>query len=117
MTKSRDRPIAGASRRSSRADSEWNVEIHIREQSACKSADTRVRISSAALFVNVTASTPSAGASPVATMCAMRWAMTRVLPDPAPARISTAPSACSTASRCSGLSPEVKSIRATAGAI
>ena len=36
MTKSRDSPMAGASRRSSRADSEWNVEIHIREQSACK---------------------------------------------------------------------------------
>ena len=26
MTKSRDRPIAGASRRSSRAQSEWNVD-------------------------------------------------------------------------------------------
>ena len=26
MTKSRDRPICGASRRSSRAQSEWNVE-------------------------------------------------------------------------------------------
>ena len=33
MTKSRDSPIAGASRRSSRAHSAWNVEIHIREQS------------------------------------------------------------------------------------
>ena len=29
MTKSRDRPIAGASRRSSRAQSEWNVETHM----------------------------------------------------------------------------------------
>ena len=30
MTKSRDRPIAGASRRRSRAQSEWNVDSHIR---------------------------------------------------------------------------------------
>ena len=29
MTKSRDRPIAGASRRSSRAHSAWNVETHM----------------------------------------------------------------------------------------
>ena len=29
MTKSRDRPMAGASRRSSRAHSEWKVEIHM----------------------------------------------------------------------------------------
>ena len=29
MTKSRDRPIAGASRRSSRAHSEWNVDTHM----------------------------------------------------------------------------------------
>ena len=57
MTKSRDKPIAGASRRSRRADSEWNVEIQRREQSVCRSADTRSRISSAALLVKVTAST------------------------------------------------------------
>ena len=33
MTKSRERPIAGASRRSSRAQSAWNVETHMRLQS------------------------------------------------------------------------------------
>ena len=33
MTKSRDRPMCGASRRSSRAHSAWNVEIHICRQS------------------------------------------------------------------------------------
>ena len=32
MTKSRDRPMCGASRRSSRAHSAWNVEIHIARQ-------------------------------------------------------------------------------------
>ena len=39
----------------------------------------------------------------------MRYAMTRVLPDPAPARISNGPSVCSTASRCSGFREERKS--------
>ena len=34
----------------------------------------------------------------------MRWVMTRVLPLPAPARISTGPSVASTASRCCALS-------------
>ena len=42
MTKSRERPMAGASRRSSRAHSEWNVETHMRLQSAPSSASTRV---------------------------------------------------------------------------
>ena len=42
MTKSRDRPMCGASRRSSRAHSAWNVEIHIARQSAPSSASTRV---------------------------------------------------------------------------
>src|SRR5688572_2672424 len=34
----------------------------------------------------------------------MRKVMTRVLPEPAPARMSNGPVVCSTASRCSGLS-------------
>ena len=59
MTKSRERPIAGASRRSRRAHSEWNVETHMRLQSEPSSVSTRVRISSAALLVKVTASTSS----------------------------------------------------------
>ena len=40
----------------------------------------------------------------------MRYVMTRVLPDPAPARMSSGPSRCSTASRCSGFSLERKSM-------
>src|SRR5215217_4411203 len=35
----------------------------------------------------------------------MRWVSTRVLPDPAPARISNGPSPCTTASRWGGLRP------------
>src|SRR5258708_31179559 len=40
--------------------------------------------------------------------------MTRVFPDPAPARIITGPSVCRTASRCSGLSFSRKGIGGTA---
>ncbi len=61
MTKSRDRPMSGASRRSRRAHSAWNVEIHIARQLVPSRLSTRVRISSAALLVKVTASTPSVG--------------------------------------------------------
>src|SRR5690554_1306051 len=35
----------------------------------------------------------------------MRWVSTRVLPEPAPATMSSGPPWCSTASRCCGLSP------------
>ncbi len=57
MTKSRERPIFGASRRSSRAQSEWNVESHTPSAADPMSASTRSRISCDALFVNVTART------------------------------------------------------------
>ena len=43
-------------------------------------------------------------ANPPPMRYAMRNAMTRVLPEPAPARMSSGPSVCSTASRCSGFS-------------
>ena len=51
-------------------------------------ADSRVSISLAALLVNVTASTPPGEAWPVASSQAMRVVSTRVLPEPAPARIN-----------------------------
>src|SRR4051794_29875453 len=44
-------------------------------------------------------------ARPLITRCATRWVSTRVLPEPAPARISSGPSPCSTASRCGGFRP------------
>ena len=81
--------MCGASRRSSRAHSAWNVEIHICRQSTPSSVSTRVRISSAALLVKVTARTRSGRRSRSLTRWAMRCAMTRVLPEPAPARISS----------------------------
>ena len=39
----------------------------------------------------------------------MRWVSTRVLPEPAPARISSGPSPCRTASRCGGFRPSSRS--------
>ena len=61
---------------------------------------TRSRISLAALLVKVTARTAEGGTRRCVMMCAMRCVMTRVLPLPAPARISSGPSVCVTASRC-----------------
>ena len=44
----RERPIAGASRRRSRAHKAWNVDTHMPPQSEPSSDSTRARISSAA---------------------------------------------------------------------
>src|SRR5688500_5913772 len=63
----------------------------------------RSRISPAALLVNVTARI-SHGATPDWIRCAMRCTSTRVLPVPAPARISSGPPAWYAAASCSGLS-------------
>ncbi len=51
-------------------------------------ADRRVSISLAALLVKVTARMPAGDTCPVWISQAMRVVSTRVLPEPAPARIS-----------------------------
>src|ERR1700693_5302689 len=66
-------------------------------------ADRRRSISRAALLVNVTASTDSGLAWPVPSSQAIRVVSTRVLPLPAPARISAEPCGRVTAASCSGL--------------
>ena len=45
----------------------------------------------------------------------MRWAMTRVLPLPAPARTSTGPFVVVTASRCGGFSGREETVRGHCG--
>ena len=66
------------------------------------SLSTRSAISAEALLVKVTARMES-GATPFSWIShAMRLVMTRVLPEPAPARMSSGPSVVSTAARCSG---------------
>ena len=66
-------------------------------------ACSRVIISRAALLVKVTAITPPGETWPVDSSQAMRVVRTRVLPDPAPARISACSFGSVTAACCSGL--------------
>src|SRR5689334_17227127 len=66
-------------------------------------AEMRVSISRAALLVKVTARMPPGVTLPVCMSQAMRVVRTRVLPEPAPARISADWSGSVTAASCSGL--------------
>src|SRR3954453_1679693 len=88
-----------------RAQAEWNVITHMARARLPTSCSTRSRISWAALLVKVIARISPGPACPVPTKWAIRWVSTRVLPEPAPARISSGPSPCSTASRCGGFRP------------
>src|SRR6187401_2505218 len=92
-----------------RTHAEWNVETHIFSATGPTSAPTRDFISSAALLVNVIARI-SKGLTPWSWIrCAIRCVSTRVLPDPAPAMISSGPSTWVTASRWTGFSPSRRS--------
>src|SRR5271157_5200468 len=61
------------------------------------SVTIRFFISSVALFVNVTAKIEEGGTPFSLTRYAMRWVITLVLPEPAPASIRSGPSVCVTA--------------------
>src|SRR5579859_994485 len=74
-------------------------------------ADTRSNISRAALLVNVTASSPCGLSCPVWISQAMRVVSTRVLPEPAPARIKADRCGSVTASSCCGLRPSSSDMR------
>ncbi len=80
----------------------WNVPIHMPRTLMGSIADRRVIISRAALFVNVTASTPPGDTWFVVSSQAMRVVSTRVLPEPAPARMSAGRAGSVTAASCSG---------------
>ena len=69
-----------------------NVITHIDRTRRPTSSSARSRISPAALLVNVIARISFAFAASVPTRYAIRWVSTRVLPDPAPAMISSGPS-------------------------
>ena len=109
-------PMLAASLRSSRTAEEWNVEIHIRWAVGPISPATRSRISAAALFVKVMARISCGRARPVASSHAMRWVSTRVLPEPAPATISSGAPVWVTAAACCGLSPATSDSGVCAGA-
>ena len=82
-----------------RAQAEWKVITHMARVARPTSSSTRSRISWAALLVKVMARISSARAWPVRSRYAIRWVRTRVLPEPAPARMSSGPSPWVTASR------------------
>ena len=65
-------------------------------------ADSRASISLEALLVKVTARMPEGDTCPVWISQAMRVVSTRVLPEPAPARISADCGGSVTAANCSG---------------
>ena len=88
-----------------RAQAEWKVITHIARLARPTRCSTRSRISFAALLVNVIARISPGRAWPVRSRYAIRCVITRVLPDPAPARMSIGPSPCMTASRWGGLRP------------
>src|SRR5438132_7248277 len=113
MVKVRGMPTASPSRRSMRAPMAWNVPSHIPLIDSPTSASTRARISRAALLVNVTAQISSARTRRLAITYAMRWVSTRVLPLPAPAKMSSGPSGASTASRCCAFSPSSNVVAAS----
>ncbi len=82
-----------------RPQAAWKVRIQIARAIGPSIADSRSRISPAALFVNVIARI-SFGFTPIAEVrWATLWVRTRVFPEPAPAITSSGPSVWRTASR------------------
>ena len=84
---------------------EWKVDTHIAAARRPTSASTRSFISAAALLVKVIAMISPGCTWRSASSQPMRWVSTRVLPEPAPATISSGVPACTTASRWRGLRP------------
>src|SRR5687768_8478594 len=89
--------------RSILAQMEWKVPIHIPAALPPACLSTRSFISRAALFVKVTARIREGG-TPSRSSRAIRVVITRVLPDPAPAKTITGPPGWATASCCLGFS-------------
>src|SRR5512132_4386622 len=81
----------------------WKVPIHMPRVLIGSMAEMRVTISRAALLVKVTARIVAGLAFPVWISQAIRVVSTRVLPLPAPARISAGWFGSVTAASCSGL--------------
>src|ERR1700675_2309686 len=116
MTKDGLSPTSVARSRRMRTQVEWNVAMRGGRIPAGRTrSSTRRRISPAALFVKVTASTWRGLTPSTPRSRAIRWAMTRVLPLPAPASTSTGPLVAWTACCWAGLSEARTVSGATAG--
>ena len=98
-----------------RTQAEWKVETHIRPARGPTSSATRRRISSAALLVKVMARICQGAASPVAIRWAIRRVSTRVLPEPAPATMSSGPPRWTTASALGRGQPGEQGVDSTGG--
>ena len=109
MAKRLGSPAAACSSESSQRPKAWKVATRTSVPAWPASWATRSRISAAALLVKVTARM-APGSWPRWSSQATRWAMTRVLPEPAPASTSSGPSVVFTASSCGGLSVERSSM-------
>ena len=107
MVKPLSKPSFSQSTRRMRTHMLWKVDTHMPRAPGPTSLLKRSRISAAALLVNVIARI-SQGCTPLsASICAMRYVSTRVLPEPAPASTSRGPSMHSTASRCAGFKESI----------
>jgi len=91
--------------RKNRLHRPWKVPIHMPRTGTGSIAVSRSSISLAALLVKVTAINPPGDTWPVAINQAMRVVSTRVLPEPAPARIRPGRAGNVTAASCSGFRP------------
>ncbi|MNS53283.1 hypothetical protein D3C72_860340 [compost metagenome] len=94
-------PASRKCARSMRLHRPWKVPIHMPRVLIGSIDDSRVCISLAALLVKVTARMPAGETRPFWISQAMRVVSTRVLPLPAPARISAGSSGRVTAASCS----------------
>src|SRR5438270_14041913 len=99
MENDEENPSRLASARQIRTQAEWNVDTHIAFARGPTRAATRSFISPAALLVKVIARISPGEAPRSAINQAIRWVSTRVLPDPAPATISSGPPWCTTPAR------------------
>ena len=102
-------PIDWPSRLRMRTHAEWNVDTHMRWATGPIRPSRRSRISAAALLVKVMARIWLGHAPNCVRIHAMRRVSTRVLPDPAPAPISSAGPRYCTASACCGLRSPTRS--------
>jgi hypothetical protein len=108
------RPASFQCARRKRLHRPWKVPIHMPRTLTGSIADSRACISLDALLVNVTAISPPGDTCPVCSSQAMRVVSTRVLPEPAPARISAGRAGSVTAASCSAFRP--RSNRSVVGA-
>ena len=110
------KPSLLLSRRRMRTQALWKVMTHMALARGPTSCSTRSFISPAALLVKVIARIWPGWTPRSASRWAMRCVSTRVLPEPAPATMSSGEPECTTAARWLSFSPSSSAAASTAGA-